>query len=73
MNKSYHCLRIGLKRKRSDTEDKRIREFIVNKILNKGKWIKKCEVNLDELLTEDEASKRFEFNRILTYNYVEIK
>ena len=73
MNKSYHCLRIGLKRKRQDSENKRIREFNVNKILNTGKWIKKCEVNLDELLTENEASKRFEFNRILTYNYVEIK
>ena len=32
MNKSYHCLRIGLKRKRQDSENKRIREFNVNKI-----------------------------------------
>ena len=45
MNKQYHCLRIGLKRKRKDavgvqgqwsqdSEDKRIREFNINKILN---------------------------------------
>ena len=74
MHKSYHCLRCGIHRpKKADVgdEERIIRYFNINKIKNRAKWIPKEEIEMDKLMTAEEAAKRFEFKKVATYSYVQ--
>ena len=74
MNKSYHCSRVGNKRrcKADRGDDLIIKRFNLENSFCRGKYIPKSEVKLDDLMNAYEASKDFVFKKEAVYNYIQI-